>query len=160
LSITNLTHEFRRFGKPVIWVRQEFKPDLSDAFPVMRRRGISITIEGTHGCQLLPELEPGESDLVIVKKRYSAFYGTTLDDIMAHLRPRIVALAGINTHACIRMTAIDAYQRDYEVVVASDCVASHDADHERVSLRYLGGKIAQLMSNAELCNLVRSESAA
>jgi nicotinamidase-related amidase len=33
-------------------------------------------------------------------------------------------LAGINTHACIRTAAIDAFQRDYDVILAGDCIAS------------------------------------
>jgi isochorismate hydrolase len=48
------------------------------------------------------------------------------------------------------MTAIDAYQRDYRVVIASDAVASYDEEHHQVTLRYLGREMAQLMTNAEL----------
>jgi maleamate amidohydrolase len=50
--------------------------------------------------------------MVIIKKRYSGFYGTTLDETLARLAPDAIILAGINTHACIRTTAVDAYQRD------------------------------------------------
>ena len=45
------------------------------------------------------------------------------------------------------MTAIDAYQRDYEVLIASDCVASYDAEHHEVTKRYLDAGIARLMSS-------------
>jgi isochorismate hydrolase len=60
-----------------------------------------------------------------------------------------LVLAGINTHACVRMTAIDAYQRDLPVVLARECVASYDAEHHAITLRYLEGKIA-LMNNEEI----------
>ena len=67
------------------------------------------------------------SETIIVKKRYSAFFGTGLDeDILAELKPDTILLAGINTHACIRTTAIDAYQRDWPVVLALDCIDSYD----------------------------------
>ena len=59
-------------------------------------------------------------------------------------------LAGINTHACIRMTAIDAYQRDWQVVLAADCIDSYDREHHEISLRYMRGKIAAVMSNDEI----------
>jgi isochorismate hydrolase len=131
-------------------VRQEFEPDLRDAFPEMRAKGIRITIRGTRGCDILPELAPAPSDVVIIKKRYSAFYGTTLDETLARLAPDALILAGINTHACIRTTAIDAYQRDWPVVLAADCIDSYDQQHHEVSLRYMKDKIAAVMTNEEI----------
>ena len=74
----------------------------------------------TSGCQIVPELHVAARDAVVIKKRYSAFYGTNLDQLLAALCPDAIILAGINTHACIRMTAIDAYQRDWPVVLATD----------------------------------------
>jgi isochorismate hydrolase len=56
--------------------------------------------------------------------------------------------------SCIRATAIDAYQRDWEVVVASDCVDSYDREHHDISLRYMNGKIAAVMDNAEICKML------
>ncbi|WP_353682583.1 isochorismatase family protein [Mesorhizobium sp.] len=41
-------------------------------------------------------------------------------------------LCGVNTHACIRMAAVDAYQRDFRVVLAEECVGSYDAEHARL----------------------------
>ena len=78
-SINQLAAAFRAHAQPVYWVRQEFAPDLSDAFTTMRKRGIRVTISGTDGCELLPELERLPTDTMIVKKRYSAFFGTNLD---------------------------------------------------------------------------------
>jgi nicotinamidase-related amidase len=103
----------RRHDRPVIWVRQEFQPDLRDAYPEMRKKGIRATIAGTPGCEIVSELNVAPSDPIVVKKRYSAFFDTTLDQVLAALAPDGLILAGINTHACIRATAIDAYQRDW-----------------------------------------------
>jgi nicotinamidase-related amidase len=149
-SINELVSVMRSFSHPVIWVQQEFEPDLRDAFPEMRAKGIRITIKGTPGCEILPELAVAPSDMVIIKKRYSAFYGTTLDDTLERLAPDAIILAGINTHACIRTTAIDAYQRDWPVILAADCIDSYDREHHEISLRYLKDKVALLMSNLEI----------
>jgi nicotinamidase-related amidase len=131
-------------------VRQEFAPDLSDAFLEMRRKNLRTTIAGTDGCELLPELERRPQEKVIVKKRYSAFFGTDLDALLAAARPRTLVLAGINTHACVRTTAIDAYQRDYAILIASDGVSSYDAEHHEVTRRYLDGKIADFLPSSEI----------
>jgi len=127
---------------------------LSDAFLDMRRHNVAVTISGTPGCQLLPELERHSSDVVVVKKRYSAFYGTDLEERLSRLQPRLLVVAGVNTHACVRMTVIDAYQRDYDVVVAADCVASYDRDHHDVTVRYLEGKVARFLPTADILPLL------
>jgi nicotinamidase-related amidase len=153
-SVNRLAAAFRQARQPIVWVRQEFAPDLSDAFLRARRENHRVTIAGTDGCELLPELECHASDMVLVKKRYSAFFGTNLDEILAATRPGNLVLAGINTHACVRTTAIDAYQRDYEVIVASDCVASYDAEHHEVTKRYLDAGIARFVPSAEIAKML------
>jgi len=149
-SINVLIGMMRQHHHPVIWVRQEFEPDLRDAFPEMIRNGIQITIRGTDGCRIVSGLDVAASDPVIVKKRYSAFFKTDLEHVLERLMPDELVLAGINTHACVRTTAIDAYQRDWKVIVASDCVDSYDREHHEISMKYMQDKIASVMSNAEI----------
>jgi nicotinamidase-related amidase len=149
-SINELVGIMRSFSLPVLWVRQEFEPDLRDALPEMRVKGIRITIKGTPGCEIVSELAVSPSDTVIVKKRYSAFFGTTLDETLARLEPDAIILAGINTHACIRTTAIDAYQRDWPVILAAGGIDSYDREHHAISVKYMKDKIAAVMSNEEI----------
>jgi len=149
-SINQLVSTFRAKNLPIIWVRQEFEPDLSDAFAEMRMKNIQKTIKGTSGCQILSELSVQPGDDIVVKKRYSAFFRTGLDDLLAKLKPDTLVFAGINTHACIRTAVIDAYQRDWPVAIALDCVDSWDKEHHRVSLGYMVGKLASGLSNEQI----------
>jgi nicotinamidase-related amidase len=149
-ATNDLTRSLRQQSHRVIWVRQEFAPDLHDAFADMRARNVSITIAGTKGAEILPELERSPSDITIVKKRYSAFFGTQLDELLSADRPDYLIVAGINTHACIRTTVIDAYQRDYRVIVASEATSSYDLEHHDVTRRYLHGRIATFLTNQEI----------
>ncbi len=86
----------------------------------------------------------------MIKKRYSAFFGTDLDERLGKLGVDTLILTGVNTHACIRTTAIDAYQRDLEVIFASECLASYDGEHARISMRYMDGKIGRALTNGEI----------
>ena len=151
-SINELVGVMRQLGRPIIWVRQEFEPDLRDAFPEMKDKGIRITIKGTGGCEIASDLAVDPADPVVVKKRYSAFFGTEFELMLERLGPDVLILAGINTHACVRMTAIDAYQRDWRVVLAADCVGSYDREHHDISMKYMKDKIATVMTNQELCS--------
>ena len=159
-AVNDLVATMRDFHLSVIWVRQEFESDLSDAFPEMRAKGIYVTIKGTRGSQILDELAVEPQDRIIVKKRYSAFYGTNLDEVLSELAPDAIILAGINTHACIRMAAIDAYQRDWPVVLASECIDSYDREHHEISLRYMKDKIAAVMTNSEIRSALARETQA
>jgi nicotinamidase-related amidase len=155
-SINTLVEAFRDHGQPILWVRQEFAPDLHDAFLEMRQHNLHITIAGTDGCEILPELDYRPTDVTIVKKRYSAFFGTDLEERLKHDSAGLLVVAGTNTHACVRTTVIDAYQRDHKVVVAADCIASYDEAHHEITKRYLAGSIAQLLPNREIIKLLVS----
>ena len=135
---------------PIIWVRTEFEPDLSDAFLEMRERNIRTAIRGTAGAQIDPRLDHRPNDITIVKKRYSAFFRTELDEVLGRLGVSELILTGVNTHACVRTAALDAYQRDLRVILAADCISSYDEEHGAISMRYMDGKIAVAMTNSEI----------
>jgi nicotinamidase-related amidase len=141
-NVNELTRLARAYDAPVIWVKTEFEPDLRDAFLEVRKKAIRVAIKGSAGAGLLPELNVAPSDLVLTKKRYSAFFGTALDSILSARECSRLVIAGVNTHACIRSTVIDAYQRDLDVILPHGCFDSHDAEHHDVSLRYMQGKLA------------------
>ena len=149
-SINRLVSAYREKGHLIVWVRQEFEADLSDAFRVMKEHHTRITIKGTPGCELLSDLTIDEKDQEVIKKRYSPFYETTLDQLLEEHRITELILCGINTHACVRTAAIDAYQRDYPVYLPRDCVGSNDAEHHDISLKYLGKFIAKVVHSDTL----------
>lgn len=65
----------------------------------MRKPNLHVTIAGTDGCEILPELDHRPTDMTIVKKRYSAFFGTDLEAPLKRVCPDLLIVAGINTHA-------------------------------------------------------------
>jgi nicotinamidase-related amidase len=145
-SINRLTAFARERGFPVVWVRQEFEPDLSDAFLDMKRENIRMFIKGTRGPLILDELIRDQTDIEVVKKRYSMFYGTDLESLLHELHADSLILAGVNSHACIRTAAIDAYQRDFPVTIVRECVASKDLKHHEITMDYLDGGIATVVT--------------
>jgi nicotinamidase-related amidase len=157
-NTNNVAKAFRVRGFPIIWVRQEFRADLSDAFLEMRDKDIAICIEGTRGAEIHDDLDRAPDDLIVVKKPYSAFFGTGLDDILERRGVDEIVLCGINTHACIRTTAIDAYQRDLRVTLLLDCIDTYDEPHAKISLDYMDGKIARLTKSSEIIRDMSLES--
>ena len=87
LKTNQLIALFRVSGCPVIWVQQLLSPDLSDAPLLIRDRGKSVVIDGTSGARIHSELDRNADDTVVTKKRYSAFFGTDLEQILSDLAP-------------------------------------------------------------------------
>ena len=140
----------RESNVDIIWIKQEFARDLSDAFLDVKRKNIHIVISGTPGAEILNELNFRPTDGLVVKKRYSGFFGTDLDERLASSGTKQLIVAGINTHACIRTTVVDAYQRDIDVILARDCIDSFDREHHDISWKYMDGNLGRGMSNEEI----------
>ncbi len=153
-NVNKLTEKFRKLKKPIIWIKQVWKSDLSNAHLGNRKSGEKIVIEGTEGSKLLDELDFQDNDYLVIKNKYSGFFKTNLDQLLKKLKPDNLVVCGINTHACVRMTIIDAYQRDYEVIVAKDCIGSYDRQHHEVSLKYFSPTITQIKSNKQILRLL------
>lgn len=154
VSNTNtLTAAARAFGVPILWIRQEFEPDLSDIDIGNKSRGIPCFIKGSFGAQWLAGLVIEENEPEIIKKRYSAFFGTDLDEILRRNGINTIVMAGINTQACIQATALDGYQRDLLIILATDCINSFDEEFHNVALRFLTRKITKPGRNIEIKQL-------
>lgn len=65
-------------------------------------------------------------EFIEIIKRYNAFYRIGLDEILQSPDISKVIIASINTHACVRITTIDSYQRDMEVILTIECTGSYD----------------------------------
>jgi biuret amidohydrolase len=84
-------------------------------------------IQGSPGCEIIPELfDPARDWVVDTKKRYNCFVGTDLDFVLRKHGINTVLLTGVNTNSCVLSTATSACSRDYAVFVVEDCVDSMD----------------------------------
>jgi len=104
-------------------------------------------VEGTAEAGVIPELKnyPGE---VIPKKRYSGFFGTALEARLKELKPEKIIVCGVCTDICVLHTVADARNRDYQVEVPVDGVASFDEKAHRFALEHmekvLGAKLTHI----------------
>jgi nicotinamidase-related amidase len=83
-------------------------------------------VEGEHGVEIYPEIAPRADEIVITKRRYSAFYCTDLEIILRGLGVDTVVISGVTTENCCHATARDALFRDYKVVFLSDATGTFD----------------------------------
>jgi len=84
-------------------------------------------LEGSVGCQLMPEVFDAARDwLVDTKKRYDCFVATDLDFVLRKHGVNTLFITGVNTNSCVLATTCAANVRDYAVIVVEDCVQTMD----------------------------------
>jgi nicotinamidase-related amidase len=83
-----------------------------------------VFAEGSKGAQIVDEMRPGKQHTVLQKNTVSVFASTDLDARLKHAGIKTIIVAGLMTHACIAAAAREAAPLGYEVVVASDAVAT------------------------------------
>jgi nicotinamidase-related amidase len=130
--INSQINEFRKAGEPIIFVcdshdenDKEFK-----AWP-------KHAIEGTEGAEIVGELNKRPEDIVVRKKRYSAFYNTELDKILKEKKVDTLLITGVLTDICVLYTAADGVMRDYKVVVLKDCVGSTSTHAHEWAIKHM-----------------------
>lgn len=93
-------------------------------------------VKGTEEAEIIPELASYAGKRV-ESARYSAFYGTDLEERLAQLKPERIHVCGVCTDICVLHTVADARCRDYEVLVYSDCVATFDEQMHQFGLMHM-----------------------
>jgi nicotinamidase-related amidase len=86
---------------------------------------------------LVEPVAPAEDALFIVKARHSIFFETPLEYMLRQQGIGKVVLTGQVTEQCILYSALDAYIRHLDVVVAHDAVAHIHEDLAGAALRMM-----------------------
>ena len=173
----------RAAGLPVIYVIEAHRPDLSDIgaagsphWRMCQRMAVGaemtapdgrpsrIHVEGSWNTEILPELAPEDGDIIVTKRRYSAFYDTDLEARLRALGIRTLVVTGCTTSICIESTIRDAAFRDFICVLPVDCTGqparsgSTYSGHEE-SLRIIERTFGWLSSSDRVSNAFRSDGA-
>ncbi|TDA68278.1 MAG: cysteine hydrolase [Clostridia bacterium] len=111
----------RQHGMKIVFACDSFMPD--DFF--FQGKMQPHALRGTDGVKVIEELAPAPGDIVLEKRRFSAFMQTDLDITLREAGVREVAVGGISTQACVLVTAMDAICLDYRVTWLEDCCTSY-----------------------------------
>ncbi|MGI5963534.1 MAG: cysteine hydrolase family protein [Lawsonibacter sp.] len=149
--IQQLIREFRARHFPVVYTQQSLKPDGSNAGPYKGKRSFlygadNWLIEGTHGWEISPLLQPEPGEIVLRKTRPSAFFGTDLRTVLEKLQADTIVVTGGSTSTCVRATVFDCASYDYHTIVVSDGVCDRSEESHRVNLADMDRQMADVMT--------------
>jgi nicotinamidase-related amidase len=122
---------------------------------VLGRWWSQLIISGTEDWKFIPEIKVESNEIVIPKKRYSAFFETDLDKILQSRGIQDLIISGVMTNLCCETTARDAFMRDYRVFFLIDGTATGRGEHHLATLKNLGFGFAYLMTCGELIRTLK-----
>jgi len=126
--------DFARKKKiPIVYATDAHLPNVDPEFDVWG----SHAVAGTWGAEIVDELKPHRGDFRVLKRKYSAFQGTDLDQLLRELKVGTVVLTGVVTDICIQHTAADAFFRGYKIIVPKDCVEAVDQPTQEAAIIFL-----------------------
>jgi nicotinamidase-related amidase len=152
-SITKAIQTARSNKIPVIYVvigfRKGYPEVSSNNKSFVRLKNGTMNFDMEEGGRIHASVAPQSGDVIITKKRVSAFTGSDLEVVLRSLGIKHLLLSGIATGGVVLSTLREAADKDYEITVLSDCCADMDEEVHRVLTTKLFPRQAEVMTVEE-----------
>ncbi|MDQ1096168.1 MULTISPECIES: cysteine hydrolase family protein [Chryseobacterium] len=135
---------------PVIYITVNFRkgmPEISannKAFSAMKTRMADLDMK--EWATIHPELTPEEHDIIIAKKRFSAFTGSDLEIVLRGLDIQHLVVTGVSTSGVVLSTIREASDKDYQLTVIRDCCKDGDEEVHSVLINKIFPRQADVIS--------------
>ena len=148
--IQNALTEARVHRVPVIFVRVAFRPGYPDVSPnnrsFSRIRDRGGMLETDPSTQIWDGVAPEGDELVVVKRRVSAFAGSGLELVLRSLSVQHLVLTGIATSGVVLSTLRQAADLDYQLTVLSDACIDGDPEVQRILMEKIFPRQAEVLT--------------
>jgi len=136
-------------GVPVRYVVAGFRPGMPEVSP---RNQTFSRYRGQAASPLIdprPVLELEAGDVLITKRRVSAFSGSDLEVVLRAADVQHLVLCGLVTSGVVLSTLREAADKDYTLTVLSDLCVDLDPEVQRVLMEKVFPRQAQVMTSGE-----------
>ena len=153
-----LVDEAREAGATIVHAPISFAPGYGELGDPDKVYGIlkgvidsNAFVKGTWGAEICEQMAPAEADIIVEGKRgLDTFATTNLDFILRSRDVDTVVLGGFLTNCCVESTMRTAYEKGYEVITLSDCVAATSPDEHENAIRFDYPMFSEVTSSAAL----------
>ncbi len=146
----------RSAGVPAVFTRFVVNPRISDVGMFSRKvgaglgQGETLFYEGTLGAEISDDLKPRPDEIVIDKKKKSAFFGTPLLSLLLDWRVDTCIVVGGSTSNCVRATVVDSEQYNFFTIVPREAVFDRLPLSHKVSLFDMDRSYADVVAVEEV----------
>lgn len=144
--VARLLEVCRRQGVPVVYTRGA--PRRADGFDRGRwaDKNSRQASDTPATDDFVEAIAPIENDILVEKRKPSAFFGTTLASHLVSLQADSVIVCGTTTSGCVRATVTDAFSYDYRVAIAKEATFDRGEASHWMALFDLDMKYADVTS--------------
>ena len=157
-NIQKLLDAFRDNNWPVIYVT--YGAETPDAHDVPQHLKPIVTatnnIEGQQEHEIVADLTPLPNEPVLNKTTMGAFCSTKIDTVLRATGVDTLVCVGVSTNNCVGMTAMEACDLQYKVIVVSDATGTDSQEMQDSTLSMLGRLWARIMTTDEVITTVKS----
>jgi nicotinamidase-related amidase len=150
----------RAAGATVIYTRVAWLPgypDLVANSPLLAMTmQAQALIDGTDKAEIVPQLTPQGSDIVLTHKRVGGFSASQLDVILRSRGIDTVLFAGVATNASVEGTARQASDLGYRTIIVADACSAADPGAHDASIASLG-LLAEITNSAEVIDALTGQ---
>jgi nicotinamidase-related amidase len=145
----------RRHGITVGFVRIAFEDDDYAIVPATNTSFAAVAAArqlhvSSAAMALHPDLAVRPGDIVVRKTRVGAFSTTNLDEQLTNLGVTTLILAGLTTSGVVLSTVRDAADRDYRLILLSDCISDPRQEAHTVLMEQVFPGQADIVTTAGL----------
>ena len=136
---------------PVIYVVVNFRPGYPEissrnkSFSTIKQQSSLAT--SMADADIHPAVAPQSTDIVVTKRRVSAFSGSDLEVVLRAQNISHLVLSGIATSGVVLSTLREAADKDYRLTVLADCCFDADEEVQRVLLSKVFPRQAQVVQS-------------
>ena len=135
---------------PIIYVVLGFRnglPEISESNKMFMPFKTNLATQDLHHwSDIHPDLAPQAGDLIVTKRRVSAFTGSDLEVVLRGINVQHLVLTGIATSGIILSTLREAADKDYQLTVISDCCYDRDDEVHRVLINKVFPRQAEVIT--------------
>jgi nicotinamidase-related amidase len=142
----------RAAGLPIFHTTYETRPAAKPGFVGATHR--KLTSLDPKDYEFQPEVAPQDGDIILIKQRASAFFGTPLVAHLAQLGIDTIIIFGESTSGCVRASTVDGYSHGYHMVMAEECCFDRCDISHKVNLFDLHHKYADVMKTEEIVRIL------
>jgi nicotinamidase-related amidase len=111
-------------------------------------------LHGSFGWQIMEPFKPGETDIVIDKRRPTMFIGNEFETVLSNRRADTIVMIGCTTDGGVEATVRDGYHRGYFMVVVRDCVGTYTEEGHNGALKRME-RFADIVDSKDLIEIWR-----
>ncbi|WP_430059288.1 isochorismatase family protein [Priestia aryabhattai] len=144
-----LVNRFREQNGFISFVRVDFQDGKDALTPETDQKPSAPQERPADWAEFDPRLNVQETDYIVTKRQWGAFFGTDLDLQLRRRGIDTIVLCGIATNIGVESTAREAFQYGYNQIFVTDAMATFTKEEHEATLSYIFPKIGKLRTTQQ-----------